>query len=85
MNEIGPTEIELVDKAVSALAEHFDTVHVFVTKYDGATGDTDIYDSGVGNFYARLGHLYDWLNIQRQDSRNIGVEFTSEDDEDDQD
>ena len=60
-------EMKIVSKAVQELSEHFDSVHVFVTRYqDNDTGTFGI-QKGAGNFFARVGQIKEWC--VRQDSR----------------
>ena len=54
-----PAEAALVDKAIAMLAEHFDTVQIFITKFDRDT--TSAGTKGSGNFYARRGQIRDWM------------------------
>ena len=65
---------ELVDKAVSQLGEHFDSVRIFVTKQldDGST-NTRAIDSGAGNFYAQLGQIREFIVIQDQYQKNWAI------------
>jgi len=69
-------DMERVRKHVEDLAEHFDTVHVFVTR--AGEGDDDQstlnINIGTGNWFARLGFVKDWIIRQdeytRQDCRD---------------
>lgn len=54
------TDLQLVQKAVDDLGEHFDTVQIFVTRYEGGDGTTNI-NLGTGNWFARFGHVSEWL------------------------
>lgn len=53
--------IELVQKHIAQLSEHFDSVQIFVTRHDGESGSTLGVNLGEGNWYARRGHVEDWL------------------------
>lgn len=53
-------EVAIVDGAVAALMEHFDTVQVFVTRYTGVEGTVNI-NTGSGNWFARRGQVEAWL------------------------
>jgi len=66
---ISQTDQEIVDKAREALLEHFDSVQVFVTRHAGERDVTASYETGGGNFYARLGQVHEWIMIQDQYSR----------------
>lgn len=52
----------VVNKAVHELMAHFDNVQIFVTRVDD--GETMGYASGSGNYYARIGHVTQWLDRQ---------------------
>lgn len=60
---------KIVDDAVDKLREHFDSVLILVTHYDGETGSTHSYEVGSGNNYAQLGQVREWLGIQDQYQR----------------
>jgi hypothetical protein len=55
--------LALVQSHVAQLAEHFDTVQVFVTRVDEG-GDTGHVSWGAGNWFARFGHVNHWLARQ---------------------
>lgn len=67
---IPDNEQELVDHCKDKLLEHFDSVQIFVTRHSGQDGDTAGYESGGGNFYARLGQVREWIGLQDQYQRN---------------
>ena len=50
---------EVLDKAVSFLAEHFDSVQILATRCEGT--ETESYACGVGNFMARMGQVQEFL------------------------
>lgn len=55
------TEIDMVEKVVNELGEHFDSVQILVSRY--ASGDEDgtvNISMGIGNWYARYGHVKEW-------------------------
>jgi len=68
-----------VQKAVNKLSELFDTVQIFVTSHEPVELDgTATHANGTGNFYARIGHVQEWLQqkdvqaaheIMREDAR----------------
>lgn len=64
---------KLVDKFASEMAEHFDSVQVFVTLHEGGEENTSSYETGRGNFYARLGQIKEWVEIQDQYQRNEAI------------
>ncbi len=54
---------QIVAKAVDQLGEHFDSVQVFVTRYEPNGGDqtSTQLNCGSGNWLTRYGHIKDWL------------------------
>lgn len=73
-------EYELVKRHVQELGEHFESVRIFVTVHgDAGQGETRSIESGCGNFYAQIGQVQEWLDIQRARSRAF---LEKEDDED---
>jgi hypothetical protein len=55
-------DIRRIDDAVAVLSEHYDTVQIFVTRYDSQSGETMNLESGTGNWFARRGQVDDWLD-----------------------
>lgn len=53
----------IVERAVEQLGEHFDSVQVFVTKYDPNSGDPITIElfNGSGNWLTRYGQVKDWV------------------------
>jgi len=80
-------EVKVLNRAINDLSEHFDTVQVFVTKHEPAEEDGTIeYNGGIGNFYARLGHVEMWINEQKNASiTNPFLNFTDNDEEEEDD
>lgn len=67
------TEAQLsneVERAVSMLMEHADTVQVFASRYDHETGETHTFDAGAGHWFARLGQVSEWLGSAENDPEN---------------
>lgn len=62
-------DLKRVKAAVSLLAEHFDTVQVFTTRYESAEEGTIQCNSGQGNWYARRGQVQEWLTREDEDTR----------------
>lgn len=59
------TDLERVKEAVRVLGEHFDTVQIFVTTYNGDNdGTTRNINTGTGNWFARYGQILDFIKIQ---------------------
>ena len=69
-----------VEQAASALIEHFDSVQILVTRHcDDGTRDTAAFECGLGNLYARLGQVREWLRIQDQYQRNWAIRKDAKD------
>lgn len=61
------TDEKRIDSAIDVLMEHFDTVQVFVTRYDGGEpNDTTGLSKGRGNYYARRHFVDCWVQNQRR-------------------
>lgn len=54
-------ELELLEKHVNQLAEHFDTVQIFVTRTDAQEDGTVNANKGAGNWFARYGQVQNWI------------------------
>lgn len=57
-----------VKDAAATLMEHCDTVQIFVTIHDVEV--THAYQTGRGNYYARLGQIQEWLTREDESSRD---------------
>jgi len=68
-----PTQKELdkefLESMVAKLLENFDSVQIFATSHNGATGETLNLTAGGGNYYARLGQIKNWLMKKDQDDK----------------
>ncbi len=53
-------DLDLVKLVCEKLGEHFDTVQVFATRFDGEIGTVNV-QWGAGNWFARRGQISDWL------------------------
>lgn len=79
MNTERDAIVERVDNALTLLAEHVDSVHIFVT-YHAEDGETSAaYESGRGNFYARQGQVDEWLRFQHEYQRHEARKRATED------
>ena len=58
----------LIDSHIHALQEHFDTVHIFVTKYDPADG-TNMVNRGSGHWCARYGQIKEFIVYEEERMR----------------
>lgn len=54
-------DLELLQKSVAGLMEHFDTVQIFATRYHGPSKGTRSITHGAGNYYARQGAVREWI------------------------
>jgi hypothetical protein len=72
-------------KAIHELGEQFDTVQIFVTVHQPAEcGGTLHASSGVGNWYARVGQVNEWLTIQNEESKcHVRRDWATRENEDD--
>ncbi len=72
MSDTIPEDLQkLVDAKAAELSEHFDSVRVMVTLHAGGDSVTASYEAGRGNFYAQLGQVREWLQIQDQYQREF--------------
>ena len=74
MPEIIPeSDQNMVRECKEKLLEHFDTCRIFVSRHDGSKDETAMFDCGGGHFYAQLGQIFEWLEIQRQYQKNWAI------------
>lgn len=79
--QLSKQRIELLDRITKDLAEHFDAVEIFVSVQDENEG-TAFYEKGTGNYFARYGHVRQWvLSEEHCHNKAIEVEKNPEDDE----
>lgn len=58
-------DMKRLDEALKVLDEHFDTVQIFVTRYDGGGDHGTVHATrSHGNFYARYGQVKHWLMLE---------------------
>ena len=58
-------DLELVKQHVEQLGEHFDSVQIFVTRHEAGELDGTInINTGAGNWFARYGHIRNWINTE---------------------
>jgi hypothetical protein len=61
---------KIVKKAVADLSEHFDSVQVFCSRYvGGEDGGTLPVVEGRGNWFARFGQTFEWVEFGREGAR----------------
>jgi hypothetical protein len=78
--EVKDQDIKLLDDSIDRLMEHFDTVHIFVTRQESANQRTVRVDLGKGNWYAKYGQIDLWLKCQIQDELHIDMNSKIKDD-----
>ena len=54
-------EMALLEQHVNQLAEHFDSVQIFVTRSDPQQDGTVNANRGTGNWFTRYGQVRSWL------------------------
>jgi len=60
----------ILKRHVADLMEHFDSVRILATVHlDDGSKNTKSLEEGDGNFYAQLGQVHEWLDIQREYQR----------------
>lgn len=63
-------DLKMVEDAANALAEHFDSVQIYTTRYEPAVEDGTVNIAfGVGNFFTRYGQVIEWIAKQDERSR----------------
>jgi hypothetical protein len=62
-------DIARLDAAAQLLMEHFDSVQIFATRYDGYQRGTAGASAGRGNWYARYGAVKEWVRINDHPTR----------------
>jgi hypothetical protein len=70
-------EMALLGRYVEQIGEHFDTVQIFVTRYDAEEGTINAHQ-GAGNWFARVGQVQAWLQKRDEEAR---VEVRREEEE----
>lgn len=77
-------DLELLQKHTAQLAEQFDTVQIFCTRYVSDESDSDCgtasVTDGTGNWFARRGQVSEWLVKQDEQTK---VHVRREETEDD--
>lgn len=66
-------DLKRIQLACEALGEHFDSVMIFATRHEPAEHQgTLTFRWGSGNWYARYGHVREWL-IREEEAMKVGV------------
>lgn len=73
-------DIKVIENHVSMLMEHFDSVVIIVTKYDGAKRETESISRGGGNWHSRYGSVAEYLIKSDQHMKEgVKMEYPDED------
>jgi hypothetical protein len=62
----GNARLELLKKCVTILQRDFDSVQVFCTKFLPDKKETENYNYGDGDWYARFGHVSLWVEAEKR-------------------
>ena len=65
----GDEDLKRLDKVLAVLGEHYDSVHIFVTRHETSEGGTVNVNRGSGNWFARLGQIQTWVVSQEEQTR----------------
>lgn len=85
------TSVDLLARTVAQLAQRFETVQIFVSRYnakatDGkAAGVTEHLVGGAGNWYARYGQVKEWSKVHEKVALEKAIASLGEDEDDDED
>jgi hypothetical protein len=71
-DEDAQQDMDWIKAACEQLGEHFDTVQIFVTRFDPEDGTTNI-DWGSGDWFARYGKVKQWV-LKEERRIALGVE-----------
>ncbi len=63
------SDLKLVDKAIQDLSEHFDSVQIFVSRHLNDDEGTATVAKGSGNWYARWGQTWRWVQTEDEYER----------------
>ena len=66
------SDLELLKKAVGELGVRFDAVQVFATRYELDSAGTVNCHWGCGNFFARYGHVRQWVVMEENGLKEGG-------------
>lgn len=75
-------DVEIVQKVIDTLGEHFDSVQIFCTRHDPSVQNGTVrVHMGAGNWFARFGLVSLWLEMQKESERIKERKDEEEDDE----
>lgn len=73
-------EKEMLDKMMVILEEHFDCIQILVSKLR-PDGGTESHFRGSGNWYARQGMAYEFIDEQKSREMAQQIKIANEDSE----
>lgn len=56
----------LIRKHVDELAEHWESVHIFVSQHEGSNDRSRGVNIGAGNWFARFGQIKEWTVYEEE-------------------
>lgn len=67
-------DLAIINKHLTLLSEHFDSIHIFATRYEPNKGCiTTSINNGIGNWFSRFGFIKSWIirceETERENSR----------------
>jgi hypothetical protein len=62
-------DMDLLRKHAALLSEHFDSVQIFVTRFEDSDIGTVNAHFGSGNWFTRFGQVHNWLIKETERSR----------------
>lgn len=74
-------DLARIKKACSELSEHFDSVRIFATRYEGGDRGTQSWNWGEGNFWASYGRIRMWV-LKEEEGEKTRTRLAVEEDED---
>lgn len=62
MSDEESEDLDRLKQALDLLGEHYDSVHIFVSRHEPAIHDGTVScNKGVGNWFARFGQIKLWV------------------------
>ena len=66
----GDADVKMLREAAEKLSEHFDSVHIFTTRYESSLDHGTVnVNYGTGNWFARYGQIRTWLVKAEEQTR----------------
>jgi hypothetical protein len=70
-------DLKRVTEALEVLSEHFETTHIFCTRYED--GGTIGIQKGTGNWFARYGQIREFLLKEDEEARANQRDYREDD------